>query len=101
MRLTTDSLAGNLEITSRQSGSTAWPFAAVIGALLMIFELDRVTVAAPVQHLYYLPIIFAAIRINTRVGIAVSLAAVVLYHVANPVLLTMRYREPDLVQIVL
>jgi diguanylate cyclase (GGDEF)-like protein len=101
MRLTTDSLATSLDTTARSVRTKAWPFAAVIGALLMIFELDRVTGAAPVQHLYYLPIIFAAIRIDRRVGIGVSVAAVVLYHFANPTLLTLRYRESDLVQIFL
>jgi hypothetical protein len=95
MRLT-DSPATLVDITRRPARVRAWTSAAVIGALLIIFELDRVTDAAPVQHLCYLPIIFAAVRINTRVGIGVSLAAVVLYHFANPVLLTMRYREPDL-----
>ena len=101
MRLTTDSPATRVDITRRPARGRAWTSAAVIGALLIIFELDRVTDAAPVQHLYYLPIIFAAVRINIRVGIGVSLAAVVLYHFANPVLLTLRYREPDLVQITL
>src|SRR5262245_25965938 len=31
----------------------------VIAALLLVFELDRKTNAAPIQHLYYLPILFA------------------------------------------
>ena len=100
MRLTTDSPTG-LAITARPSRAKVWPWVGVIGALLIVFEMDRTTGGAPVQHLYYVPIILAAIRINTRVGIGVSLAAVVLYHLANPVLLTLRYREEDLVQILL
>jgi diguanylate cyclase (GGDEF)-like protein len=70
-------------------------------ALLLIFGVDRVTDAAPVQHLYYLPIIFAALRFRMRGGVAAALAAILLYHVANPHLLTMRYGERDLVQIAL
>lgn len=100
MRLTTLSPIG-LDVTARPGRAKVWPWAVVVGALLIVFELDRATGAAPVQHLYYLPIIVAAVRIGTRVGIGVSVAAVVLYHFANPVLLTLRYREEDLVQIVL
>ena len=97
----TNTLAHGLDFTARRRGSRVWPAVVVIGALLIIFALDRATGAAPVQHLYYLPIIVAAIRIGSGVGIGVSVAAVVLYHLANPVLLTLGYREPDLVQVVL
>ena len=73
----------------------------VLAALLLIFGVDRVTDAAPVQHLYYLPIIFAGLRFKMRGGVAAALAAILLYHVANPHLLTLRYGERDLVQIAL
>jgi K+-sensing histidine kinase KdpD len=97
MRLTTsnDRLAG----TSRSS--PAWALALIIGALYLIFLLDRATDATPVQHLYYLPIIIAAIRFGRRGGLIVALSAIALYHAANPRLLTFRYGESDLVQIAL
>jgi diguanylate cyclase (GGDEF)-like protein len=73
----------------------------VIAALLLVFELDRKTSSAPIQHLYYLPILFAAVRFELRGGVLAALAAVALYHIANPHLLTFRYEESDIVQIAL
>ena len=76
--------------------------AEVSGALLLIiFVVDRATGSAPVQHLYYLPIILAGLRFGMRGGIASALSAIIFYHAANPHLLTFRYGEFDLVQIVL
>jgi diguanylate cyclase (GGDEF)-like protein len=97
MRLTTSN--DRLAITSRSS--PAWVLGLVLGALLLVFLLDRATDAAPVQHLYYLPIIIAAVRFGRQGGIVVALSAIVLYHAANPRLLSFRYGESDLVQIVL
>jgi diguanylate cyclase (GGDEF)-like protein len=81
--------------------SPLWAAALVVGALLLIFAADRATGATPVQHLYYLPIILAAVRFRMRGGVISALAAILLYHVANPHLFTLKYEEPDLVQITL
>ena len=70
-------------------------------ALLLVFGLDRATGAAPVQHLYYVPIILAGFRLKMRGGVIAALASILLYHLANPHLLTFRYEEQDLIQIVL
>lgn len=70
-------------------------------ALVLVFRLDASTGAAPYQHLYYVPIVIAGLSPFRYAGSIVALAAVVLYHVANPALLTARYRESDVVQIVL
>jgi len=82
-----------------------WPASSAIvaatAALLLIFWLDRATGSAPFQHLYYLPIIFAGIRFRRRGGAAAAVAATVLYHLANPHLLTYRYEESDAVVIAL
>ena len=75
--------------------------ALVAGTLLVVFALDRATSAAPVQHLYYVPIIIAGVRFRMRGGVVAALAAIVFYHAANPHLLTFRYGESDLVQIAL
>ncbi len=94
MRLTTS--------PHRPSGATrSSPAAAalIIGALLAIFALDRTTGSAPLQHLYYLPIILAGVSFMLPGGLVAALAAIVLYHVANPHLLTFQYGESDLVQI--
>jgi len=82
----------------RVRGSTAY---VVVAALIVVFVVDRQTGSAPLQHLYYLPIILAAVRFKMRGGLLAALAAVVLYHIANPHLLTLRYEESDIVQITL
>jgi diguanylate cyclase (GGDEF)-like protein len=81
------------------------PTAAALGlvfvALVLVFGLDRATGSTPVQHLYYLPIILAGYRFRMRGGLLAGLSAILLYHAANPHLLTFRYGESDLVQITL
>jgi diguanylate cyclase (GGDEF)-like protein len=77
-----------------------WTWPAVVFALALIFLLDRATALAPVQHLYYIPIILASVRYGFR-GSAVSAAAIVLYHLANPRVITFRYEESDFLQIAL
>lgn len=74
---------------------------AVLMSLGLIFKLDQSTGAAPIQHLYYLPIVIAGIWLPRYGGFTAGVAAVVLYHLANPILLTSRYRESDIVQIAL
>jgi diguanylate cyclase (GGDEF)-like protein len=98
MRLTTshDRRVGQ---TTRSAPGLA--VALTVGALGLVFGLDRSTGSAPVQHLYYVPIILAAVAFGVRGGVLGSLAAILLYHAANPHLLTFRYEEADLVQIVL
>src|SRR5262245_30832819 len=75
--------------------------AAIVTALLVVFAIDRATGTAAVQHLYYVPIILAGTRFTLRGGMIAALAAVVLYHLANPQLLSRRYGEPDVVQVAL
>src|ERR1700741_1744268 len=67
-------------------------------ALLLVFGLDRATGSAPGQHLYYVPIILAGIRLKMRGGLMAALASILLYHLANPYLLTFRYGEQDILQ---
>jgi diguanylate cyclase (GGDEF)-like protein len=69
--------------------------------LLLVFALDQATASTPVQHLYYVPIILAAVRFGMRGGIAAPLAAIVLYHTANPRLLIFEYQHWDVVQVAL
>lgn len=75
--------------------------ALVLVSLGLIYALDQSTGAAPIQHLYYLPIVIAGLWLPRHAGLIAGLAAVVLYHLANPILLANRYRESDIVQIVL
>lgn len=75
--------------------------ALVAGLLAVVFVFDARTGEAPFQHLYYLPIVVAGMMLPRYAGPFVGLVAVVLYHYANPILLTARYREADVVQIIL
>ena len=101
MRLTNTRSSGSSDASPTQSISPAWSSAVLIAALWLVFELDRVTGSAPVQHLYYLPIIFAGVRFGMRGGLMAALAAILSYHWANPHLSGFRYAESDVVQIVL
>ncbi len=59
------------------------------------------TGSAPFQHLYYIPIVFAAITVPPYGGAVAAVVAVMLYHAGNPRLLTFMYAEADVVQIAL
>src|SRR6478672_11865737 len=78
-----------------------WSAVVIVAALLVVFELDRSTASAPVQHLYYMPIIFAGVMFRMRGSLLAAFGAIALYHLANPSLLNFRYEESDLVQICL
>jgi len=78
-----------------------WAASLIAVSLAVIAALDYLTATAPVQHLYYLPIIYAAMSFRRAGGIFVALVAVLLYHLANPQLLTLRYGEADVIQILL
>jgi diguanylate cyclase (GGDEF)-like protein len=78
-----------------------WAAALVVIGMGAVFAVDRATGAVPFQHLYYLPIIYAAHRFGWAGGWTSSAAAVVLYHLANPALLAFAHGERDIVQIVL
>jgi diguanylate cyclase (GGDEF)-like protein len=101
MRLTTDPRRTEGRAFAGRSVSAPWAIVGVATGLLVTFALDRATDAAPVQHLYYLPIVLAAARLRWIGGLIASLTAIVLYHLANPALLTFAYHETDFVQIAL
>ena len=101
MRLTTGA-GGRADQLPQRSVSAGMAVAAALAAgLLLVFALDRSTGSAPLQHLYYLPIMFAAVRFGFRGGIAAALAAVGLYHLANPRLLAFEHGHWDVVQVAL
>jgi diguanylate cyclase (GGDEF)-like protein len=99
MRLTGHQPEAGLPKRLEPAGTFA--YVAVGLSLALVFWLDRITASAPLQHLYYLPIIVASLRIGARAGFASSIAAVVLYHLANPTMFVAGYRESDVVQIAL
>jgi len=102
MRLTSDRPSSHsdalLAARRRPSGVSGAIIAAALG---LIFALDHLTGAVPLQHLYYVPIILAGVRFGFSGSTLASTVAVLLYHLANPHLLTFRYGQLDLVQIAL
>jgi diguanylate cyclase (GGDEF)-like protein len=72
-----------------------------IALVTVIHWVDARTGSAPFQHLYYIPIVFAAITVTPYGGAVAAVVAVMLYHVGNPRLLTFMYAEADIVQIIL
>ena len=75
--------------------------AIVVILLVSIHAVDARTGSAPFQHLYYVPIVLAGIELPPYGGVAAAIAAVGLYHLGNPRLLTFMYGESDIVQIAL
>jgi K+-sensing histidine kinase KdpD len=70
----------------------------VAAITMLVFALDRGTGLPHVQHLYYIPIIFAAMTLGTFGGAAAAVLTITLYHLANSHALTWRYEESDILQ---
>ncbi len=100
MRLTGPRHAPFLSFLERPRLSHTWTLAALAVMLAATYATDRLTGAAPVQHLYYLPIVLAAIRFGHRGGLATAAVAIALYHVANPHTFTLHDEEPDAFQMI-
>jgi diguanylate cyclase (GGDEF)-like protein len=100
MRLTTAGPPGDRPLAADRLSASAAVALLVVG-LVLTFFLDRATGSAPVQHLYYFPIILAALRFGLRGALTLAICAIGLYHAANPHLLSFRYEETDFVQVVL
>src|SRR5262249_12500316 len=94
------STTGSHILSSRRL-QRAWVTLTVLFALWIIFDIDRRTGSAPVQHLYYLPIVVASLGLGRYAGLAVSLVAILLYHLANLAHFTAGYTQADVVQIAL
>ena len=101
MRLTTRADPGVRGTRQMSRSRRLMASAAVLVSLGLVFVLDQATGSAPVQHLYYLPIVYAAFWFGIRGGIAVPFAAIALYHAANPRLLTFEHEHWDVVQVAL
>jgi diguanylate cyclase (GGDEF)-like protein len=72
----------------------------VVG-LALVFALDHGTSEAPVQHLYYIPLIFAALRFGASGGLISAAGAISLYHLANIRPRRSGYDQADLLQILI
>jgi diguanylate cyclase (GGDEF)-like protein len=97
----TDGRRSAIRMTSRRTIPAPWAAAGITAGFVGVFVLDRATGGTPLQHLYYLPVIAAAVRFGQPGAWVSSLSAVALYHLANPTLLAFAHEERDIVQIVL
>ncbi len=100
MELTSRGRPGDA-ISARPPSNQWWTAAAIVLALAFIAWLDVVTGDAPVQHLYYAPIVLAAMVFGWRGSLLTSAAAIVLYHATNLEKITLRYRQADAIQVLL
>ena len=75
-----------------------WTIGVVVLALVLIAWLDAVTSDAPVQHLYYAPIVLAASIFGWRGGLLTSAAAIVLYHATDLTTIPVHYGRSDAIQ---
>jgi diguanylate cyclase (GGDEF)-like protein len=98
MRLTHDSGRNLAPALSRHRLESFFVLACSAGAMAVVYGLDRWTSLPAIQHLYYFPIVFAAITLGMTGGIGAAAVAIVLYHLANPQFATLRYEESDFLQ---
>jgi len=97
--LTSDSEPPFRHSAARWQPSRPVALVGVAAGMAFVFLLDTMTALPSVHHLYYFPIIFAAVTFGIRGGVITPAVAIVLYHVANPQTFGWRYRESDIVQI--
>ena len=101
MQLTVSGYPSACTKRSMSSLPASFGAAAIVFLLLVIAWLDYATGTAPIQHLYYLPIILAAFIFDYWGGLACALAAIVSYHLANQHLRALNYGESDYLQVLL
>jgi diguanylate cyclase (GGDEF)-like protein len=98
MRLTTDQYQRAHPKATVVRPSRLAAAIALAAAFGLVFVIDWRTSIPGIQHLYYLPIVFTAIRFGMPAGTGAAVLAIALYHFANPQMLTLRYEESDIVQ---
>jgi diguanylate cyclase (GGDEF)-like protein len=56
---------------------------------------------ASLAHLYYLPILLAAVKVGRRLSLGMALASMLVFHLLDPELIAFHYGEADILQLVL
>jgi diguanylate cyclase (GGDEF)-like protein len=56
---------------------------------------------ASLAHLYYLPILLAAVKVGPRMALVTAFASMLVYHLLDPDLIAFHYGEADVLQLVL
>jgi diguanylate cyclase (GGDEF)-like protein len=72
--------------------------ALITAAMALVFAIDRATGIPHVQHLYYVPIVLAAVRFGIASGASTAAGAILLYHLANQQVVAWPYAEFDMLQ---
>ena len=101
MRLTASAYPNSVTQQPRSWTRATMGALMVLLSLLVVTWLDYVTGTAPIQHLYYLPIILAAFFLEYWGGLTCALAAIISYHLVNEHLRTLNYLESDYLQVAL
>jgi diguanylate cyclase (GGDEF)-like protein len=83
MRLTRTSAQPVRHVFTNGKLSQHWAFLCILATLLFTYTVDRVSGNPHVEHLYYLPIVLAALSFGIRGGVGVAFLSVILYHLAN------------------
>ena len=99
MQLTVSEYSRADRILARSWRTRALAALCVAAGIACVFVLDRSTGLPHVQHLYYGPIVVAAITFGMTGGVVTAALAILLYHLANPHALTWQYEEFDVLQI--
>jgi diguanylate cyclase (GGDEF)-like protein len=73
----------------------------ISGLLVAIAFVDHASGDLPFQHLYYVPIILAAMKFGRPGGLTTALISIFFYHVANPRLMHLNLNQGDIVQMIL
>ena len=73
----------------------------ISGLLLVIAFIDHASGDLPFQHLYYVPIVLAAMRFGRPGGVTIALVSIFFYHIANPRLMHFQFNQGDIVQMIL
>ncbi len=97
MRVTTVTIPNGFTSTSHRTRDILL----ISGLLLAVFLVDHASGDLPFQHLYYVPIILAAMRFGRSGGFTTALASIFFYHVANPRLMHFNLNQGDIVQMIL
>src|SRR5262245_42766975 len=102
MKLTGRAVISRTSPRERRAGSSdLLASILLLAALLVIAEMDRLTGTFPIQHLYYLPIVLAAIRFKKMGGLLAACLSVILHHLTNQNLRQWQYGELGLMQLII
>ena len=97
MRITTVTVPNSFPSASHRTRDVLL----ISGLLLVVAFIDHASGDLPFQHLYYVPIVLAAMRFGRPGGVTIALGSIFFYHIANPRLMHFHFNQGDIVQMIL